>query len=308
MENKEPEFDIAHIEQLNQKAIQNQFFVPDSSYIEIGLFKDISLGAIYADLIFIKEDQKSFEFLQDTLTKCIKEFQNRKFDTIEPFLNETGYTDEAVDKLLSNQAIHDQIFILSPNTTFIRFLIKHIIRNQNNSRPANKFNKKKLDDNHFTLESVPVSFVINTYPLSLSQNLLTKVAEQLGEDFGVNITFMNKDPSLFDNSDWSSWMKNIECFYLDSLGRFTQSSICMEKQGALEMVGTYFFSRKRFERDKLQLINEIDFDQQIQWITSCQGVLCDFEWIQYKDLSLSPEPDDVPMMDDDQTNKQSEST
>jgi hypothetical protein len=308
MEEKPVEFDISTLENMNQKAIQNQFFVPDNVYMDLGLFKDLSLGAVFADLIFIKEDKQTFEEVQQTLNKCIKEYQKRKFDTVEPFLAEAGYTDFVVDRLLQLDTIHDQIFIIAPNTKFIQLLIRHTIRNQNNSRPANKYKKKKLDDQHFIMEPEEVTFRINTFPLTLTPTLLEKVAEEFGEAFGVNIVFMNKDPSLFDQIDWDTWMEKIDCFYLDSLGRFTKSPIGTKKQEDMQMTGIYVFARKRFEREVLKILNEIDFDHQVQMVTAYQGILCDFDWIQNNDLRLSEEADDVPMMDDNQTDTAAEST
>lgn len=308
MEDKPVEFDVSTLENMNQKAIQNQFFVPDNVYMDLGLFKDFALGAVYADLTFIKEDQDTFTSVQQTLNGCLKDYQKRKFDTVEPFLTETGYTDFIVDKLLNLDTIHDQIFIVAPNTKFIQLLIRHTIRNQNNSRPANKYKKKKLDDHHFIMEPEEVTFRINTFPLTLTPALLEKVAAEFGEAFGVNIVFMNKDPSLFDQTDWDTWMEKIDCFYLDSLGRFTKSPICTKKQGDMQMTGIYVFARKRFEREVVKLLNEIDFDQQVQMVTAYQGILCDFDWIQNNDLRLSEEPDDVPMMDDNQTNSTSDAT
>jgi hypothetical protein len=158
------------------------------------------------------------------------------------------------------------------------------------------------------MEPEEVTFRINTYPLTLTTSLLEKVAEEFGEAFGVNIAFMNKDPSSFDQTDWDEWMEKIDCFYLDSLGRFTKSPICIKKQGDMEMTGNYVFARKRFERDVLKLLNEIDFDHQVQMVTAYQGILCDFDWIQNNDLRLTEEGDDVPMMDDDQTNSASDAT
>lgn len=308
MDEKPTEFDIETIEKMNQKAIKSQFFVPDNVYIELGLFKDYSIGAIYTDLIFIKEDEEQFSKAQQHIIQKLRDYQIRKFDSTFDFFKDIGYSDKDIDQLLQNEAIHDQLFILSPNTKFIQMLIRHTLRNQNNSRPAEKYVKKKIDDNHYIMEAQDVTFRINTYPLSLSSGLLQRTAEEFGEAFGVNIIFMNKDPSTFDEQDWDEWMKQTDCYYLDSLGRFTKSSIIMNKQENMEMVGVYVFARKRFEREVFHIVSQMDFDQQVQMVTAYQGILCDFEWIQNNDLRLTEEADNVPMMDDDQTMSASDAT
>lgn len=308
MTEKPTDFDISVIEKMNQKAIQSQFFVPDNVYIELGLFKDLNLGAIYADLLFVKDDEAQFTKVQKLVLENIEDYQVRRFDTMGDFLNKTGYNDTVVDKLLCNESLHDQIFVVSPATKFIQLLVRHLLRNQNNSRPADKYIREKIDDQHYTIKPQEVTFRINTFPLTLSNGLLEKVAEEFGEAFGVNIVFMNKDPSKFDHLDWNDWMKKTDCYYLDSLGRFTKSPIVKQKQGNMEFVGIYLFARKRFEREVLAFIKQIDFDQQVQMVTSHQGILCDFEWIQNNDLRLTEDPINVPMMDDDQEDPESDTT
>lgn len=298
---KPSEFDIKKIEAMNQKTIRNQFFTPDKVYIELGLFKDFSIGAVYADQLVFKNDPVKFGEIQTTLASFVKEYQTRRYDTVNDFFPQIGYNDDLIDGLLANPEIHNEIFLVSPNTSFMQTLIRHTLRNQNNSRPADKYTRQKLDNERSVIQAIPVSYRINTYPLTLNSKLLQPLAEELGEAFGVDVIFMCKDPALFDETDWNDWLKDIECFYLDSLGRFTQSPFTLSKQGEMEFVGCYFFIRKRFERHVMKVIQQHnDFDEQIQLLTSHLGILCDLEWLQNNDVRLTDEPDNVPMMDEDQ--------
>ena len=184
---------------------------------------------------------------------------------------------------------------MAPATHFLNTLIRHTIRNQNHSRPAAKYIKNMIDKDQYTIDAVPVTYYINTYPLTLSPKILTRLGEELGESLGVNIHFLNKDPMLFDQTDWDKWMKQIECFYLNSLGRFTRSPFVIKKQGDLEFMGCYFFARKRFEKCVMVDMQGVDFDQQIQMVTAHLDMLCDFIWLQNNEIRLTEEAEDVPV-------------
>lgn len=289
------EYDEELLKKMNDKAIQNQLITPDQSYIELGLMKDIPLGCIHLDYIAIKQDEPGFKVLQEKLANILPAYQKRVFDTVDPYLAELGYDDKEIADILSRQVFHDAIFLLAPMTKFFNLLIKHTIRNQNHSKPANKFTKKRIDKQHYTLEPIPITYHINTYPLQLSRKLLEKVGAELGESFGVNIAFLCKDPSLFDEQDWDTWMEKIDCFYLDSLGRLARSPFFIQKQGDFQFAGSWFHVRKRFENDVQQALKELDFENQIQLASSRMGLFCEFEWLQNNDLRLTEEGEDVPM-------------
>lgn len=158
--------------------------------------------------------------------------------------------------------------------------------------------RKLIDKDHYTLEPIDIVYRINTYPLKLSTTLLEKAGRELGESFGVNIEFMCKDPSLFDQTDWDTWMEKIDCFYLDSLGRFNRSPFVLEKQGAMQFSGCYFFVRKRLEKSVMEhKLSDEEFESEMQMGTARMALFCHFDWMQNNDLRLTQEADDVPMTD-----------
>lgn len=298
MSDQSPAFDEKTLEAMNEKAIQNQFFTPDNVYIELGLFKDFSIGAVYMEQIVLRDDEERFNAIQQKLLPLIRDYQKRVYDTVEPWFEHIGYLDSDVDELLSKKEFHDYIFMFSPATHFLGALVRHTARNQNHSRPAGKYSKKKIDASHYVMEPVDITYRINTFPLTLSEGVMESLGRELGEAFGVNIAFMNKDPQTFDQSDWDEWMEKIDCFYLDSLGRFFRSEFNLTKQGEMQFAGCYFFARKRFERCVINIMKTEDFEHQVQMITSQLSVLCDFEWIQNNDVRLTEEAENVPMNDD----------
>jgi hypothetical protein len=289
------EVDIRRIQELNEKAIQNQFFVPDHVYIDLGLFKDIPLGIVYADQIALEDDENQFNKIQAHMLSCLSEYQKRTYDTINPHLKQFGYTNKTLDSLLENKDNHDLFFMMAPATTFLHTLIRHTVRNQNNSRPANKYTKKVVGDKQFLIEPIPVTYVINTYPLTLSVKVIEEMSAQLGEALGVNIRVICKDPATFDKTDWDDWLEAIECFYIDSLGRFTESDFIRKCQADMDFVGRWLFARKRFESKYIGSFNDEEFDQQVQMITSHMDVFFEFSWLQNNDVRLTEEADDVPV-------------
>lgn len=297
MSDDAPQFDQKLLQAMNEKAIQNQFFTPDKVYIDLALFKDFNIGVIYADQYLKQVTVESFDKIKNAILPLIKEYQKRTYDTVDAFFTELGYSDDIIEALLldGKEHRHDATFLMAPATHFLNTLIRHTIRNQNNSRPAAKYVKNMIDKDQYTMDAIPVTYYINTYPLTLSPRILTKLGEELGESLGVNIHFLNKDPMLFDQTDWDKWMEHIECFYLNSLGRFTRSPFVIKKQGDLEFMGCYFFARKRFEKCVIPIMQGVDFDQQIQMVTSHLDMLCDFAWLQNNEVRLTEEPEDVPV-------------
>jgi hypothetical protein len=298
MSEDKTEYDEEQLQRMNEKAMKNEFFVPDQSYIELGLMKDIPLGCVFMEHVTIKQSKPAFEDLQTKLEPRLKDYQTRVFDTVDPYLSDLGYTDKDIEEILSKPVFHDHIFLLAPMTKFFNLLIRHTIRNSNHSKPANKFTKKRLDKKQYVLEPVQVTYRINTYPLQISPTILAKVAIELGESFGVNISFMCKDPSRFDRTDWDTWMEKTDCFYLDSLGRLARSPFFIEKQGLFQFMGCYFFVRKRFEKHIKEEIKDADFENEIQLASSRMSLFCEFEWLQNNDLRLTEEAEDVPMTED----------
>jgi hypothetical protein len=299
MDSEERAFNVEELESINQKAIQNQFFTPDNVYLELGLFKDIPIGTLYADSSSYSDPEAAFKRHQAHIQACVKDYQVRRFDTVDELFSPIGYTDDRLDQIRAGMVDHDKVFIFAPTTKFFEMLIRHTIRNQNNSRPAAKYSKKKLDGDSYIMDAIPVTYYINTFPLTLSSKILAPLGSELGESLGVNIVFLNHDPRTFGQEEWDSWLSKIDCFYFDSLGRFLNGEFVLAKQGNLEFTGRYFFARKQFEKRVMPAMRSLDFDQQIQLITSRIDMLCDFAWIQNNDVRLTEEALHVPVEEPD---------
>lgn len=295
MDKSEKPFDRDQLEALNAKTLQNEFFTPDDVYIELSLMKDFPIGVVYADAMNKDETGALFREIQTAILPHIEQYQKRMYDTVTPFFGTLGYNDETIEHLLAGGVTHDHVFLVSPSTKFLYTLIRATARNQNHSGPANKFNKRSLNTNQYVLDVIPITYHFNTFPLTISSSILEKMATELGEALGVNIRFLNKDPSLFDEKDWDTWLKEIDCFYLDSFGRFNRSAFLLQKQSDMEFMGRYIFARKRFETRVMAANRNVDFDQQIQMITARQGMMCDFVWLQNNEARLTDTAEDVPM-------------
>lgn len=287
-------YDIETLEAMNEKALRNQFFTPDVCYIELGLFKDFHLGALFLQHLVIEPNEEAFAKLQNQVTEVLLSYQTREFDTIELDLGKFGYSDEQVEEIWKRTELHDQIFTVSPASNFLNLLIRHNIRNQNHSKPADKYVKRKLDGDQYVLDAIPIRYYINTFPLTLSSKAKDSIGEEIANAFGVDVAFLNQDPATFGKTEWDEWMESVDAFYVDSLGRFQRSSFIVEKQGDMQFAGCYLFARKRFEKDIFAIRREIDFEQEIQRVTALLGFQCDFEWLTNTDLRLGDEPEPPP--------------
>lgn len=292
-----PAFDPHVLEEMNEKTIKNQFFTPDKVYIELGLLKDIPIGVIYADMMISNVDEETFTKTQKAIINRLVPYQKRLYDTVDAHFGPLGYKDDVIAAKLQEGLPHDLIFSVAPTSKFFDLLIRHTVLNQNNSRPAHKYVKTMLDKDQYVVAPIAVTYYINIYPLNLSNTLLTALAEELGESFGVNIQFLNKDPTIFDQSDWDDWMKDIDCYYFDNLGRFTRGELSLQKQQDMLFMGRFFFARKRFEKCVMHDMHGQDFEQQIQIATAQLDMFCDFAWLKNNDVRLTEEKEHVA--DDD---------
>ena len=276
------------IQKLNDEKMAKHFFTPDNIYIDLGLFKDIPLGVILADSY--SKGEEEFQRVQDHISSVIIEYQNRRFDTLGDMMKPIGYDDQVIEKLMEDKSRHTEFFVFAPTSKFIELLIRHTLLNQNHSGPAEKFVKKKISREKYRKESIPINHVINIYPLHVSSLALRGLGELIGDTLGVNVRFINKDPNLFDESDWKDWWGNIDCFYLDSLGRCTAGETWMKRQVNFDLAGKYVFSRKRFEGwAAAHNLTEAEFEYDIQQLF-VHSQTFDLEWIQNNDLRLVDEP------------------
>lgn len=282
--------DLDAVAALNDEALKAQFFTPDFVYMDLGLFKDIPLGCVYADQIVRRQDRERFATIQQAILGFALNYQNRSDESVNAYLSVVGYQDTDITQIVADIALHDKIFLMAPSGQFLNLLIRHTLLNRNHSQPANKFIKRKLDASNYVLEPMDVTYRINTYPLTLSRGIMVKLAETLGDSLGVNIVFMNKDPGLFDEQDWQTWMDKIQCFYLDSLGRFMDSPMTANTQVNMGFVGKHLYARKRFQSHRQAMIKARDFDQQIQRITAHMDLFSEFKWLTNTDLRLVDDP------------------
>jgi hypothetical protein len=280
-------FSDAELDRLNKQAIKNEFFTPDVLYADITLFKDVIVGAIYTDILRVPNNQVAFDTAQTYMASVLPNYQTRFYDGAGSYFDPIGYNQTRVDSLLTSPDLHVPIFLTAPSTYFFDYFLRQLALNINHSGPAEKFTKRHIDKHHYVKDKTPVTLILNLFPLVLPIALLTKIAEDMGEGLGVNITCIAKDPALFDESDWSTWMKTVDCFFLSSLGRFCESEMTRQKQTDLEFMGRHIFARKQFPSSVEEEMKTLDIEHQIQLITAQIGVLCDFHWIQNNDVRLT---------------------
>jgi hypothetical protein len=298
--------DLLRVNSLNEKAIGSSFFVPDRIYADLALFKDLPLGAILAEALD-KKDEERYNEIQASIVRHVGEYQTRRHRAILSMFEDINASDYLVDKMLKDPTKHELIFIAAPVTQFLYLLLKHLLRNQNNSRPAEKYTKKYIDapwgDNkrRFTVSFEDVSLTVNTYPLTLRDHTLTHLAALFAETLRVNVKFVNKDIAKIDDDDWDDWVKDIDCFYLDDLVAFHDSETIRRHLSEFDFVGTYIFSRKRFHHELMAGAKEEAILATIAKLTAHLGLQSNFEWLTNNDLRLTDEPIGMPEDEDQET-------
>jgi hypothetical protein len=287
-------FDPVLQQKINDERLAKTFFTPDFIYVDLVLFKDFNLGAILYEGYL--QGRGVFEEYTQVIKDKIEKYQTRRYDTVGNLFATIGFNDKRIESLLSDKSKHLSQFIFAPQTNFLIYFISHMARNKNHSAPAEKFEKVKIDEGKHIRNYDEVTVLINTWPLTLPENVIYAFGETLGSELSVNILMMNKDPSTFDEEDWTTWVRKVDCFYSNLIGPMLGSDMMQNHQAELDLCGKYMFVRKRFEREFAlinQKLTEIEFERIIAEDSSKQSMLIDLEWIANRDLSF-PEYQDIP--------------
>lgn len=161
-----------------EKTVLSELVLSDNYIIDLYLLKDIFLGAI---LLFIKTDED-----YQKMFKAIPEYSKRYYNDMNKCFPELKHlTKQVYDVLHSNDVkLHDQIFLRSPITTFVRTLQKQMLVNVNHSAVAGKRDK--------------INFMINTYPLYLSNEAKAIIGRTLSNEYGVTVRVDRIDPAIVE--------------------------------------------------------------------------------------------------------------
>jgi hypothetical protein len=178
-----------NLKEMNEAWFSGRLHSPSNIYLDLRLFKDIYLGTIL-DMISTSEEY-------NYIFKNLKTYPFRYIDKLSRCFPELPFTDEQIEEHLSTMD-HDKLFQTSPNTVcFMEFLRR--VMDINNKTAV------KQDTN-------VVNLTINTYPLTLSDNISQRMIVAFGDMFAMNISTINKH---IDDIPLEEMLSYDECFIYD---------------------------------------------------------------------------------------------
>ena len=219
-----------NINQKNQKVIEDDLWTPNKIYLEFSLCKDYTIGAVYYLIKHDPEFRPHADVMLKGIAEKIKVWQDRLFDDYDEVYGHLPIKWADIKKVLSDQTTHDEVFRLSPNTVFYLLLRDDLRANINHTRVRGKFTKLFVDDNkdgRYVRSYDSIIFTVNTYPLVLSDGPRDAVGTYIANLLGVDVAIMSKDPAEFGPRD--TWIKQIEQFYIDKIGRWTKGAFMRER-------------------------------------------------------------------------------
>lgn len=214
----------------NQKLIEQDLWTPDKLYLEFALCKDYYLGSVYYLLAHDPKYHDQRAQIIKQIADNISAWQDRVWDDWDFYFPNFPITGDMIADLIADQKNHDEIFRLSPNTVYYALLRDDILTNINHSHVRGEFSRIYIDtsdDGRHLRTYRPISLMINTFPLTLSQKRQDEVGPYIANLYGVDVTIMSKDPSTFGPED--SWLRTIEQFYINKIGVWTKGEFIKSK-------------------------------------------------------------------------------
>lgn len=151
--------------QVNEKMIHDGMITPDTMYFDLGLFRDLVLGT----LITLMSSKEQYAYFLSR----IEAYRDRAFDDIDHVFPELGISTEQMLARLHDPAWHGRIFKVSPVTNFVHTMRGQMAVNMNHSAVVGK--------------RTPITFVVNTYPLTLNAVDHHIIGVFLSRTYGVDV-------------------------------------------------------------------------------------------------------------------------
>lgn len=216
----------------NQQVIEQDLWTPNKIYLEFSLCKDYTLGCVY---FLLARDPRFKDCVQDVLSKIkanLSVWQDRVFDDFDRIYPDLPIRSADIDAVMADQASHDEIFRLAPNTVFYVLFRDDLYLNINHTHVRGKFTKIFIDgdgDNsgRHVRSYDDIVVMINTYPLTLSEKVQPGIARFFANLYGVDVSLISRDPSGFTAAD--TWLKQIEQYYISKIGQWTKSPFIKEQ-------------------------------------------------------------------------------
>jgi len=246
--------DISNIvSEINEKSITNEIKSVNRIYVELGFLKNLFIGTLS---IMYKLDETSFNEFRNIINSDV--FKKRTIEDpidIFPFMNISRTN---MYEFIKEPAKHERIFLMSPSMTTETYLSNKILEF--------KENKKILsEENNLFL-------TVNTYPLTLSNELSSAIAICYTNVFGVDVDIICKDYKSMTEEELLSH----DIYYISNLVYFSNS--IQELLNSLKFSNKYVSALKLIF-DKPDDLNKYKLDNLFELTISALNFAMHFEYI-----------------------------
>ena len=224
---EDPPLSKERLDALNQELISASFITSDVIYIELRLLRDYKLGAVLRhilDTASSAEAKKAYEMIQAHRS----DYAHRAYDDLDYYIPGLPLTNAQVETLLTETMNPDAILNASPMTEFIHTLLSNLMINANHSEVQNK--------------SGQIRFLVNTYPLDISEKQQRLVSLYLTRLCAVDVEIFCCDPTDLDKTVFDQ----CDEFYSFYCKKFVENTYFHKKLESLTYLKKRLFIPKYF--------------------------------------------------------------
>lgn len=186
----------------NAELIEASLYTPDHILVDLGLLKDLRMGAAIVALHDQGKSDEEIAKLSRYMIDNILPYVTRHFNDIPRFFPKLGVTNKELDALYADPFRHDEIFLFSPVMQFVNTFNSNLQVNANHSHVGERYTKKPVRAGFYRKEFKPINVYVNTYPLKLSPRAKALTGRFLADAFGVTATVFYADYGTMAASDF----------------------------------------------------------------------------------------------------------
>lgn len=224
---EDPPLTKERIDALNQELVSSSLITSDVIYMELRLLRDYKLGAVLRHILDTATDTEA-KRTYETIQKHLSAYAYREYDDLDHYIPDLPLTNTEVETLLTETIVPDAILNASPMTEFIHTLLANLMINANHSEVQNK--------------SGQIRFLINTYPLDISEKEQRLVSLYITRLCSVDIEIFYRDPKELDKTVF----ERCDEFYSFYCNRFMENAYFYKKLKTLTYLKKRLFVPKYF--------------------------------------------------------------
>lgn len=262
------------------ELIEGSLYTPDHILVDLGLLKDLRMGAAIVALHDQGRSDEEINTLSRYMIDNILPYVTRHFSDIPKFFPKLGVTNDELDALYADTSRHDEIFLFAPVMQFVNTFNSNLQVNANHSHVGERYTKKPVRKGFYRKVFKPITVYVNTFPLVLSPRAKSLTGRFLADAFGVTAVVFCDDYETMSASDFTKF-NEIDTINLSPILRNEKLRSAFENQKCQNMK---IYAPAIYGDRSLPGYDDATANAEAVHIAARLNFLSDFKWIEPQHL------------------------